>query len=271
MTYQALTYSADDRVAIITFNRPDRMNAFSKQLCAEVRQALSEADADADVRVVVVRGAGTKAFSAGYDIQESAAEPKRGLVEWRNKLGQDLAFTYAPWNCSKPVIAMIHGHCLGGGLEFAQMCDLRYSSTDARFGVVETRFAGGIATYVMPWIMGARCRRLIYTGDIIGAAEASQLGLLDGVFAPEALEAETMKVARLMSRVALEALQWNKRAINRTFEIMGFGSALQYGLEACAILDSTETEEGRTFNELRRSKGLGAALQWQRSLFSPHE
>jgi enoyl-CoA hydratase/carnithine racemase len=271
MTYETLIYDAYDRVATITFNRTERMNAFSKQLCADVRTALSAADSDASVRVVVVRGSGTKAFSAGYDIAESAKGPRRGLVEWREKLGQDLAFTYAPWHCSKPVIAMIHGHCLGGGLEFAQMCDMRYASNEAKFGVVETRFAGGIATYVMPWILGARCRRLIYTGDIIGAQEALQLGLLDGVFTPEALEAETMKVARRMSRVALEALQWNKRAMNRTFEVMGFASALQYGLEACAILDSTETEEGRTFNELRRNKGLKEALQWQKSLFSPYE
>ena len=112
---------------------------------------------------------------------------------------------------------------------------------------------------------------MIYTGDVIGAQEALQLGLLDGVFTPDALEAETLKVAGRMSRVALEALQWNKRAINRTFEVMGFATALQYGLEACTMLDSTETEEGKTFNELRRNKGLGEALQWQRSLFSPYE
>jgi enoyl-CoA hydratase/carnithine racemase len=271
MAYEALAYDSDDRVATITFNRADRMNAFNKQLCEEVREALSKADLDPGIRVIVVRGAGTKAFSAGYDIAESAKGPKRGLVEWREKLSQDLAFTYAPWQCSKPVIAMIHGHCLGGGLEFAQMCDMRFAATSAKFGVVETRFAGGVATYVMPWILGARCRRLIYTGDVIGSEEAMQLGLLDGMFAPETLEAETMKVARRMSRVALEALQWNKRALNRTFEIMGFGAALQYGLEACTMLDSTETPEGRNFNELRRTKGLGEALQWQKSLFSPYE
>jgi enoyl-CoA hydratase/carnithine racemase len=247
------------------------MNAFSRQLCADVRASLRAADTDGSVRVIVIRGAGNKAFSAGYDIAESAKDAKRGLVEWREKLEHDLAFTYAPWQCSKPVIAMIHGHCLGGGLEFAQMCDMRYASTSAKFGVVETRFAGGVATYVMPWIIGTRCRRLIYTGDVIGTEEALRLGLVDGMFTPETLEEETLKVARRMSRVALEALQWNKRAMNRTFEIMGFAAALQYGLEACTILDSTETEEGRTFNELRRNKGLKDALRWQESLFSPYE
>jgi enoyl-CoA hydratase len=271
MAYQTLLCESADRVATITFNRAERMNAFSKLLCAETCEAFRQADADPSIRVVVIRGAGMKSFSAGYDIQESAREPRRGLVEWREKLAEDLAFTYAPWHCSKPVIALIHGHCLGGGLELAQMCDMRYASTGARFGVVETRFAGGVATYVMPWILGARCRRLIYTGDVIGADEALRLGLLDGVFAAEALEPEVMKVARRMSRVALEALQWNKRALNRTFEIMGFATALQYGLEACTMLDATETEEGKTFNELRRDKGLGEALQWQRSRFAPYE
>src|SRR5262249_32855973 len=161
---------------------------------------------------------------------------------------------------SKPVIALIHGHCLGGGLEFAQMCDVRYAATNARFGVVETRFAGGIATYVMPWVVGPRCRRLIYTGDIITAEEAFRIGLVDGVFPAETLDQEVMKVARRMSRVALEALQWNKRALNHTFETMGFSAALQYGVEACTILDSTDTEEGRTFDQIKRTKGLGEAL-----------
>ncbi len=271
MNYETLLYGVEDRVATIVFNRPERMNAFSQKLCSEAGEAIRAADADPGVRVVVIRGAGTKAFSAGYDIRETAEAPKRGIAEWRAKLGRDLAFTFNPWNCSKPVIAMIHGHCVGGGLEFAQMCDMRYAAVDAKFGVVETRFAGGIATYVMPWIMGARCRRLIYTGDIIGADEALRLGLLDGVFERDVLEVEVVKIARRTSRVALEALQANKRALNRTFEIMGFSNALQYGLEACAILDSTDTEEGKTFDQLKRTEGLGAALRWQADLFRPYE
>ena len=271
MPYETLLYAADDRVATIAFNRPHRMNAFSKALCAELIHAVRAADQDPEVRVVVITGKGGKAFSAGYDIKESAEAPARGLAEWREKLGQDLAFTYSVWDCTKPVIAMIDGFCLAGALEFAQMCDMRYASEDSRFGVVETRFGGGIATYVMPWILGARSRRLIYTGDLIDAKEAFRLGLLDGVFPKADLERETLKVARRMSRVALQALRWNKRAINQTFEAMGFRMALQYGLEACAILDSTESPEGKTFDELRRSKGLSEALKWRDALFAPYE
>ena len=152
-------------------------------------------------------------------------------------------FTFAPWNCSKPVIAMIDGFCLAGALEFAQMCDIRYCSQTSKFGVVETRFSNGIATYIMPWILGNRCRELIYTGDTFDAERAFRLGLVDRVFPKASLEAETMKIAKRMSRVALAALQWNKRAINNTFDTMGLRAALQYGVEACSLLDATGTPE----------------------------
>ena len=141
-------------VLVVTIDREERMNALSQKLCAELPAAIHAADQSDDVRVVVITGAGGKAFSAGYDIKESAEAPKRTLTEWRERLNRDLVFTFAPWNCSKPVIAMIDGFCLAGALEFAQMCDIRYCSDTSKFGVVETRFSNGIATYIMPWILG---------------------------------------------------------------------------------------------------------------------
>jgi len=271
MSYETILYEADDRVAVITLNRPERMNALSQKLCAELPQAIHAADQDPDVRVVIIKGAGGKAFSAGYDIKESAEAPRRSLADWRDRLNRDLQFTSAPWNCSKPVIAVIDGFCLAGALEFAQMCDIRYCSDASKFGVVETRFANGIATYIMPWILGNRCRELIYTGDTFNAERAFQLGLVDRVFPKAALERETMKIAKRMSRVALAALQWNKRAINNTFETMGLRGALQYGVEACSILDAQGTPEYATFDEIRRTRGLGEAMRWRDAQFAPFE
>jgi enoyl-CoA hydratase/carnithine racemase len=270
MGYETILYQVDDRVATITLNRPERMNALSQKSRVEIPLAIRAADQDPEVRVVVITGAG-KAFCAGYDIKESAELPRRGLVEWRERLALDLEFTYSAWNCSKPVVAMINGHCLAGGLEFVQMCDLRYASDDATFSVVETRFSNGIATLAMPWLIGMRCRELIYTGDTIGAREALQLGLVNRVFARAALEAETMKIARRISRVALAALQWNKRAISHAFETMGFRAALQYGVEAASILNASDTPEYRAFEDLRRTKGLAEALRWRHEQFAPYE
>jgi enoyl-CoA hydratase/carnithine racemase len=271
MSYQQLLYAVDDRVARITLNRPERLNALSKLLVDEVMTALAEADADPEVRVVVIAGAGGRAFSAGYDIKESAEAPRRTLPEWRARMQKDIKFTYAPWDCSKPVICMIDGFCLAGALEFAQCCDLRYCSDDARFGAVEARFSNGIATMIMPWILGNRCRELIYTGDLFAADEAHRLGLVDRVFPKASLEAETIKVARRISRVSADCLKWNKRAINQTFEIMGLRSAIQYGSEACAIMDATGSPEAAQFDAIRREKGLGEALRWRDSVFAPYE
>ncbi|HZS82804.1 MAG TPA: enoyl-CoA hydratase/isomerase family protein [Stellaceae bacterium] len=271
MSYEQLTYETEDRVAILTLNRPERMNALSKRLVEEIKAAIAAADADPEIRVLIVTGAGDKAFSAGYDIKESAEAPKRGLAEWRARMQQDIAFTYTPWDCSKPVIAMINGFCLAGALEFAQCCDIRYCADDARFGVVETRFANGIATLMMPWILGNRCRELIYTGDMFGAEEAHRLGLVDRVFPKAELRAETLKIAKRMARVALDCLKYNKRAINQSFEIMGLRSAIQYGSEICAVMDAVGSPEAAEFDRLRRAEGLAAALKWRDAQFRPFE
>jgi enoyl-CoA hydratase/carnithine racemase len=271
-TYQLLTYEVDDRVAKITFNRPERMNAFNLALCGEIVAAIKEADADPEVRVVLVTGAGGKAFSAGYDIKETASGgPKRGQPAWRERLQKDLRFCYAPWECSKPVIAVIDGFCLAGALEFAQMCDIRYCSDDSKFGVLETRFAAGIVTMVMPWILGPASRELVFTGDTIGAKEAERVGLVTRVYPKATVHAETLKIAKRMSRVAIECLTWNKRAMNRTAEIMGFRSALDYGFEACVQLDNSEAPEYRQFDKLRREQNLGEAIKWRDSQFAKFE
>ena len=271
-TYNTLLYEVDDRVASIVLNRPERMNALSLELCGEITAALAAADADAEVRVIVISGAGGKAFSAGYDMKDSMASgPRRPDLAWRQRLQKDLRFCYAPWECTKPVIAMIDGYCLAGALEFVQMCDIRYCSDASKFGVLETRFAAGIVTMIMPWILGPACRELIYTGDTIGAEEAQRLGLVTRVYPTDRLKAEVMKIAKRMSRAAVECLTWNKRAINQSFETMGLRGALQYGLEACTQLDCSGAEEYRRFDAIRREKGLTEAIRWRDAQFAPYE
>lgn len=271
MTYEQLTYVVDDRVATLTLNRPESHNALSERLVDEIMAAVAQADADPAVRVVIVTGAGGRAFSSGYDIKESAAKPPRSTAQWRERMQKDIRFTYSVWDCSKPVIALVDGFCFAGALELAMCCDMRYCSDDSTFAAIEARFSNGIATMIMPWVLGQRARALIYTGDTIGAAEAHRLGLVDGVFPKAAVHAETLKIARRMSRVSLECLQWNKKAINHTFETMGLRNAIAYGAEACALMDSIGSPEASTFASIRREKGMAAALQWRREQFAPYE
>ncbi len=279
MIYKAIKYRVDDRVARVTLNRPERMNALSLQLCREVNHAVEAADRNDGVRVIVINGSGGKAFSAGYDLNEleapggnaSGSGKRPGVAAWRKRLDDGVQYNFTLWNCSKPVIAMIDGYCLAGGLEFVQMCDIRYASDVSKFGVVSTRFANGVATLAMPWIIGPACRELIYSGDTIDAAEALRIGLVNKVFPKSALERETMKLAKRISRVALACLQWNKRAINNTYHTMGFRSAMQYGVEACCLLDTTETPEFKAFEAIRRKSGVQAAIKWRHKQFKPFE
>ncbi|MGY4498034.1 enoyl-CoA hydratase/carnithine racemase [Bradyrhizobium sp. GM24.11] len=263
MDYQFLRYETHERIATITFNNPSRYNAFSSMMKKEFRAAIAKAENDEDIRVIIVTGAGSKAFSTGYDLNDSIEIPRRSVTDWRTRIVDDFDFTYTVWACPKPIIAQIEGYCLAGALEFAQMCDIRYCSDDSKFGVVESRFSGGVTTLVMPWIIGARCRELIYTGDTIGANEAKEMGLVNRVFPKDRLQVETMKVAKRMSLIATACLQWNKRAINQTYDIMGFGAATTYGIEACVLLESIDSPEYKEFDLLRRERGVKEALKWR--------
>lgn len=271
MPYETITYAVDDRVAVIALNRPQRLNAFTPEMCVEVVAALRAADADAEVRVVVIEGAGGRAFSSGYDLAATAGRRLETAADWRAYLEEFEPFAFSPWECSKPVFAMIDGYCLAGGFELALMCDVRYASQGSRLGAVEARFSAGVSTLILPWIIGAHARELIYSGDIIDAAEALRVGAINKALPKEALRAETMKAAKRMARVATATLQWNKRALNRSFEIMGLREALREGLEACVENNVAKSPETDTFRRLVREEGLEAALKWRKGLFAPYE
>jgi enoyl-CoA hydratase/carnithine racemase len=265
-----IAYEVDDRVAVVTLDRPGKLNAIDHPTAAGLRAAIARADADPEVRVVVLRGAGERAFSAGYDIGEQA-HSGHDLADWSTRLRDGLDLTLCVWDCSKPVIAMIHGYCLAGGLELAQMCDVRLASDQATFGVTETRFSAGVATLVMPWIIGTRARDLIYTGDMFDARTALELGLVSRIHDKATLEPETMRFAKRMARVALATLRWNKRAINQAYELMGFRAALQAGVDAATLLSAHGSPEQQRFNEIRSEQGFRAAVAWRDSLFEPFE
>jgi enoyl-CoA hydratase/carnithine racemase len=271
MTYETLRYTVDDRLVLLELNRPDKLNAIDTKLKEECFDAFARFEADDQVRVMVLAGAGGKAFSVGYDLVDATGTSRTDIGAWRKRLGGTYRFSRLPWDCSKPVIAMIEGHCLAGGLELAQMCDIRYAADDGKFGVVETRFSAGVVTLGMPWIIGNRARELIFTGDTIGAAEAERIGLVNRVYPKAELRSEVIKTAKRISQVAMDCLVWNKRAIRNTFNTMGFDGAMEYGLEACTIMDTTHTPEFVEFARIRQEQGLNAALAALRGQFAAYE
>ena len=267
MSYVNLSYDVSEGIATITLNRPEALNALSRSLKNEIREALSSGADDDSVRVIIIQGSG-RAFSAGYDVKGDDYPPERTVENYAPVLRDDLEFTLAPFQCPKPVIAQIHGYCMGGALELALMCDIRFVSEETILAVVETRFADGVATMIFPWILGpARAKDLIFSGRRIDAKEALSLGLANRVFSTSSLKEETRRYAKLLTKMAPEALYWNKKAINGAMEAMGLKKALELGLEACISLDSTETEVGKQFYEMARREGVKAASRWRDSQF----
>ena len=223
------------------------------------------------VRNVILAGAGGKAFSSGYDIEEFAEIPSAPSRTGASACERDqVAHLFG-----LGLLQARHRHdrriCLAGALELAMCCDMRYCSDVSTFAALEARFSNGIATLIMPWLIGQRSRALIYSGDTITADEAFRLGLVDKVFPKPALQAEVTKIAKRMSRVSLECLQMNKKALNNSFETMGLRQAIAYGAEVCALIDSIGSPEASQFDSIRREKGMAAALKWRAEQFAPYE
>ncbi|OAF16893.1 hypothetical protein AYJ54_37590 [Bradyrhizobium centrolobii] len=277
MMYSTILYAVDDRVAWITLNRPGKGNALSLKLCAEFREALASAERDPDVRVVVVKGAGDRAFSTGFDMDGDKSEvaPSSSddwsLDDWSRYFDLGVKFIHSVFNCSKPVIAMINGFCLAGALDFAISCDIRYCSDDSRFGAIETRMGiGDTELPMMSHLIGQRCRELVYTGDMFDANDAYRLGLVNRVFPKDRVEEEVSRIAKRMSRVALPALVWTKKALNNTLLAAGLESALRYSCAADLIIGKSDSEFKR-FREIQNSEGAKAAFKWRDAIFEPFE
>jgi enoyl-CoA hydratase len=219
VTYETLRVEINGAVAVITIDRQERRNALSSAVRAELIAAIDALRDDDAVRVLVLTGAGDKAFVAGADINEFAS---RTPLEQRRAMSGRTIFQ-AIAECPKPVIAMINGYALGGGCELALACDVRVAADTAKLGQPEINLGiipGGGGTQRLPRLVGTgQAMRLILTGEIIGADEALKIGLVEMVFPAAELHERTMEIARQMatrSPVALDAAKSAVRAAAQT-------------------------------------------------------
>ena len=196
MPYENIRYEVADRIATLTVNRPDKLNALNDAVMAEIGSAVAAAKADQNVGVVVVTGAGEKAFVAGADIGELA---KQTVVGGKEKSLRGQAVLDAIEGLGKPVLAAINGYAFGGGLELALACHLRYAAATAKMGLPEVELGiipGYGGTQRLPRIVGrGRALELILTAKRIDAATAERIGLVNGVFEPAELQAKVKEVA----------------------------------------------------------------------------
>jgi enoyl-CoA hydratase len=269
-TYEAIEVEFDAPVATLRFNRPDRLNAMGSQLQKDVIDVLDRFEADDDVRAVILCGAG-RAFSAGYDLQGDGDTSSLGVIGWKRLLEESWPYARRVWNFRKPIIAAVHGYALAGACEIAMLCDMTIASDDCRLGEPEIRFSTS-STLIMPWIVPMKiAKELLFTGKMISAQRAYEIGMVNEVVPAEKLMDRAMYHARLISKVAPLAVQLTKEGINRTYEIQGLSNALAYHDNLTAILDGSETDENKQFNEIRLASGLRAALDWRDQQFKEVE
>lgn len=266
------TVLADDpspHVRRLTLNRPDKRNALSHALRTRLFELLRQADADPDVRVIIIRGAGSS-FSAGYDLAQDPAETPPWPISpadgaWARHV---LAGWFEMMDMATPIVAQVHGYCLAGGTELATACDLVYVADDATIGYPPVRSMASPDMAWHPWLLGMRrAMEAMLTGDSMSGREAVQAGFANRSFEPDSLDVEVLSIAERVARVAPDLQALNKRVVHRAMDAMG----MRDGMRATADINALgfhQRSSREYFAQLAR--GVTSALDARDSGFGDY-
>jgi enoyl-CoA hydratase len=272
----SIRMAKEGHLAWLSLNRPEKLNAISPRMISELNTALDELEADEQIRVIILKGEG-KAFSSGFDLEGSddQAGPESELGSgskslsamgaMRQELQNDFDIIMRFWDSPKPTIAAVHKYCIGGAIELAAACDITLAEEGCRFGAPEVRFGSGIVAMLYPWFCGPkRAKELLLTGnDRMSAAQALEWGLINRIEPGDQLFASAAELGREIARNDPLAVRLTKLAINRSCEAGGMRTALDQALELDVVIEGTETEESRQFNEILKTEGARAATAWR--------
>jgi enoyl-CoA hydratase len=271
MQFETLLYAVDGAVATITLNRPDALNTIVPPMPDEIEAAVNAAVRDTAVKVIVLRGAG-RSFCGGFDFGAGFHHWDEHITtdgEWDP--GKDFMFATAPalaptqkfmslWRSPKPVIAQVHGWCVGGGSDYALCADLVIASDDARIGTPYSRMWGAYLSGLWLYRLGlTRAKEFALTGKPLSGREAADCGLINRAVPFAELDAEVQKTARQLASIPLSQLSAMKLIVNQAYENMGLAATQTLG----PILDGLmrNTPDARQFIELARAQGVKAAVE----------
>jgi enoyl-CoA hydratase len=259
MDYKNILFTVEDGVALLTFNRPKALNAMNSETMCELKDAIGKCQCDPEIKVLVLTGAGDKAFVAGADISQMQNFRPQETITFM-ELGHETLRQME--TMGKPVIAAVNGFALGGGTEISLACDFRFASEKAVFGQPEILIGiipGWGGTQRLPRIIGmGRAKELIMGGEQIKAARAYEIGLVNRVYPAEELLPETLKFARKLAALPGFSLKMAKHSVNYGYD-QSLDAACRLEVECCAQCFSTaDQKEGMTaFIEKRKPAFTG--------------
>jgi len=264
MVYRTILFEKINGIARLSFNRPERLNAISRATIAEVNVVMDAVEADDDLAVLVLDGAG-RAFSAGMDLKDDAAASISGPDQWRQVLSEDLDFIMRFWDFPKPTIAVTHGYCLAAACELAMACDMTIAEEGTYFGEPELKFGSVITAMIMPYLTGPKFAKelLLSADDRVSAERALQIGLVNHVVPVGQGLTKAIAIAERIAVMDAAAVRLTKQAINGAFDAMGLRQALRTNLDLAIEIEATETPSRKAFKEIAGRDGLQAALAWR--------
>src|SRR5229473_8517071 len=279
MAYEMIRYEKAGPVVTLTLNRPDAINAINPQMSAELHGALDEADADAEVRAIILTGAG-RGFSAGFDIARrpdgrssldaTGIEVAEYIQRWWARDRDSVTELLHLWHLTKPVIAAVHGWVMGGGFWYALASHITIAADNSVFAQPEVRHVSN-TTFLFAALAGWKAaHRYALTGDHFDAAEALRIGIVNEVVPPDQLMTTATALAKRIARLPAASVRINKAITTFGLEAMGLAAALNTGAVLSVIVyasaDSAELDELR---RIRESEGLRASLAHRDAPFRP--
>lgn len=262
--YEAILVETVGRVGVIRLNRPRKLNAINAQMMDEATGALKAFAGDPAIGAIVLAAEG-RAFSAGFDLKELAEQGITTAEQWGEVLRADFDFVMQFWDCCKPTVAAIHGHCIGGGMELAVSCDLTVADEGTLMGEPEMKFGSSIAALVLPWLIGPKQAKelLLTASDQISAQRAYELGLVNEVTRDSNHTTRAIELAQTMAGYSALSVQLTKRAINRSLDIAGMRQALLAAIDTATLIEANVRPENAEFERIRKTEGMKAALEWR--------
>jgi len=236
--YETVLYEVDDRVAMVTLNRPEMHNALNFQLRRDIVEALRRAEADEHVSVVLLKGAG-KSFCAGYDLKipdfAEAQKQHTGWVRdprlegWTDQFARGCVRDWMNlWDLLKPVVAQVHGNCLAGGLELMSMADIAFVADDARLGYPPMRGLSSPDVPIFAWKLSmAQAKYIQLTGNSVTGKQAAEWGWVAKSFPTDQLDTEVGRELHVLRNIDPSVLAANKMAVNQAYEVMGIRTHVQ--------------------------------------------